>query len=205
MKVDVILGHPSKNSFNRAIADTVVQVLQDNGHEVIFHDLYEEDFNPVLPYNEIPSGAEIDPLVRQHCDDIASADGIVVVHPSWWGQPPAILKGWIDRVIRPGVAYEFQGKPGEPGAPIGLLKAENAIVINTSNTPRDIEIEMFGDILENIWKTSVFKFCGVKNVERLIYSPVLISSRDQREEWLNDVQEHISNMFPAEKGMRATA
>jgi putative NADPH-quinone reductase len=180
-------------------------VLEDNGHEVAFHDLCEERFDPVLPYEEIPRDAEIDPLVSQHCVDIQDADGIVVVHPSWWGQPPAILKGWIDRVIRVGVAYEFHGKPGEPGAPVGLLKAENAIVINTSNTPREVEIELFGDILENIWKTSVFKFCGVKNVERLIYSPVLTSTPEQREEWLNDVQEHINHMFPAEKGMRATA
>ena len=53
--------------------------------------------------------ARLPPPIRQHCDEIAEADGIVVVHPNWWGQPPAMLKGWIDRVLRVGVAYRDLG------------------------------------------------------------------------------------------------
>jgi len=52
--------------------------------------------------------AALPDAIKQHCEEIALVDGIVIVHPNWWGQPPAILKGWVDRVIRPGVAYEFQ-------------------------------------------------------------------------------------------------
>ena len=62
------------------------------------HDLYAEGFEPV-------SGA--DAIVHRHRDEIASADGLVVVHPNWWGKPPAIMAGWLDRVIVPGVAYDF--------------------------------------------------------------------------------------------------
>ena len=70
--------------------------------------------------------AVLPPEIARHCAEIAAADGIIVVHPNWWGQPPAILKGWIDRVIRPGVAYEFlDGDDGE-GVPVGLLKAKTA-------------------------------------------------------------------------------
>ena len=62
------------------------------------------------------------------------AEGIIIIHPNWWGMPPAILKGWVDRVMRPGVAYEFlEGDSGE-GVPRGLLRARRAIVFNTSNT-----------------------------------------------------------------------
>ena len=63
------------------------------------------------------------------------ADGLIVVHPNWWSQPPAILKGWMDRVLRQGVAYEF----GEGGAVIGLLEGKTALVLTTSNTPREPE------------------------------------------------------------------
>jgi len=139
MKLSVILGHPHPGSFNHAIAETAVRTLRGNGHEVSFHDLYEEGFDPVLPAAEIPKDGSVDPVVKNYCEEISEADGIIIVHPNWWGQPPAILKGWVDRVLRPGVAYAFrEGDSGE-GVPIGLLKAGMAIVFNTSNTPAERE------------------------------------------------------------------
>ena len=64
-------------------------------------------FDPLLPYDEIVRNAILPESVARHCEEIAAADGIIVIHPDWWGMPPAILKGWIDRVLRPGVAYRF--------------------------------------------------------------------------------------------------
>jgi NAD(P)H dehydrogenase (quinone) len=84
-----------------------METLTENEHEVVFHDLYREKFSPVLPLREVPRDVKLPPLINRHCLEIAEADGIIVVHPNWWGQPPAILKGWIDRVLRPGVAYKF--------------------------------------------------------------------------------------------------
>jgi NAD(P)H dehydrogenase (quinone) len=135
MKVSLILAHPRSGSFNHAIAEMARNTLQSCGHQVSFHDLYQERFDPILRYEEIPKDAILDPIVQKHCEEIASAEGIIIVHPNWWGMPPAILKGWVDRVIRPGVAYEFlEGDSGE-GVPQGLLKASKAIVFDTSNTP----------------------------------------------------------------------
>ena len=114
MNVSVILGHPSRSSFNHAIAAVAVAQLRENDHQVYFHDLCEEHFDPVLPPEEIPKNTTLPSLIKQHCDEIARADGIIIIHPNWWGQPPAVLKGWIDRVLRPGVAYEFlEGDSGE--------------------------------------------------------------------------------------------
>ena len=127
MKVSVILAHPGPGSFNHAIAATVVKTLAENGYTVAFHDLYAEHFDPVLPYAEIPRDAPLDPGVARHCSEIATADGIVIVHPDWWGQPPAILKGWIDRVIRPGIAYRFREGDNGEGIPEGLLAAKAEI------------------------------------------------------------------------------
>lgn len=205
MKVSVILAHPSTKSLNRTIADNVVQTLKDNGHDVRFHDLYQENFNPLLPYEEIPENAKLEPGLQQHCDEIASADGIVIIHPTWWGQPPAILKGWLDRVFRVGVAYKFEEGPAGVGTPVGLLKAENALVINTSNTPREIEEQMYGNSLETLWKMNVLTFCGVKNFHRRLYSPVLISTPEQRDGWVNDARETVNQVFPKETGMKMTA
>ena len=84
-----------------------VEQLRAAGHEVVFHDLYQEGFDAILPDAEIPKGATLDPVVQRHCRDVSQADGYLIVHPNWWAMPPAILKGWLDRVLRQGVAYEF--------------------------------------------------------------------------------------------------
>ncbi len=195
MNVSVILGHPVKGSFNHAIAGTVVSALKKRGHGVWFHDLYEEQFDPVLPSSEIPKNAAVPSLVQKHCDEIAAAAGIVIIHPNWWGQPPAILKGWIDRVIRPGVAYEFiEGDSGE-GTPCGLLQAKTALVFNTSNTASGREQAVFGDPLELIWKNCVFGLCGVSTVHRRTFSVVVTSTEMKRLEWLREAGELIDRYF----------
>jgi putative NADPH-quinone reductase len=197
MNVLVVVAHPSTSSFNRAIADTVAQTLRSCGYEVMFHDLYQEGFDPVLPDSEIAKDSLLGEVIEKHCREISGADGIVVVHPNWWGQPPAILKGWIDRVLRPGVAYEFlEGDDGE-GVPIGLLKAGVALVFNTSNTPKEREVEAFGDPLETLWKNCIFSLCGVKSFHRKMFGVVVTSTPEQRTEWLGEVREILRGYFPA--------
>jgi putative NADPH-quinone reductase len=197
MQVLILLAHPSIKSFNHAIARTAVHELKKNGHSVVFHDLYKEKFDPILLADEISGEASISHEVELHCSEVSNADGIVVVHPNWWGQPPAILKGWVDKVLCPGIAYKFiDGDKGE-GVPIGLLKAKTAIIFNTSNTPAEREENVFGDPLETIWKKCIFNLCGVENFYRETFNVIITSSVDQRKEWLKIVKEIINRYFPA--------
>jgi len=201
MRVSVILAHPDPSSFNHAIASMAVQELERNSHTVLFHDLYAEGFDPILPAQEILSAAVTSPQVKAHCEEIAEADGIVIVHPNWWGQPPAILKGWVDRILRPGVAYNFmEGDSGE-GVPLGLLKARVAVVLNTSNTPEEREQSVFGDPLELIWRKCIFDLCGVKNLHRETFRVVVTSTEMQRKEWLGQVRDLVVRYFPGEKAL----
>jgi NAD(P)H dehydrogenase (quinone) len=196
MNISVILAHPTAGSFNHAIASRAVKALKQNGHSVFFHDLYQERFDPILTDAEIPREAPLPPEIHRHCAEIAEADGIVIVHPNWWGQPPAILKGWVDRVIRPGVAYEFlEGDKGE-GIPKGLLKAQAALVFNTSNTPGERERDVFADPLETLWKNCVFGLCGVGNFHRKMFCVVVTSSADERARWLQEVEDNLCRYFP---------
>jgi NAD(P)H dehydrogenase (quinone) len=196
MKISVILAHPLPGSFNHAIAQEAVGELARNGHTVMFHDLYREGFDPLLPGAEILAEAALPRVVATHCGEIADADGIVIVHPNWWGQPPAILTGWVDRVMRPGVAYKFLEGDGGEGIPVGLLKARTAIILNTSNTPPQREQSVFGDPLESIWKRCVFDLCGVTDVRRVTFSVVVTSSQERRERWLAEVRELVGECFP---------
>lgn len=205
MRVLVVLGHPKKGSFNHAIAETIVRTLKESSHEVAYHDLYEEGFDPILPGEEIAKDAGLDPVVRSHCEEVSEAEGIIVIHPNWWGQPPAVLKGWVDRVFRRGVAYEFaEGDSGE-GVPIGLLRAKVALVFNTSDTPADRELAVFGDPLEVLWRKCIFGLCGVGDFRRKTYGVMVTSTLDQRKAWLKEAQETVGEHFPAGQEKPATA
>jgi putative NADPH-quinone reductase len=196
MNVLVIVAHPNRESFNHAIARTCAEALAANGHEVVFRDLYAEGFDPLLPHAEFSRAAVLPDAIAGHCAELSRADGIVIVHPNWWGQPPAILKGWVDRVIRPGVAYEFlEGDSGE-GVPRGLLRARCALVFNTSNTGKARELSVFGDPLEAIWKKCIFQLCGVPVVHRKMFTIVVTSSEAERATWLAEVRATVENLFP---------
>ncbi|NLT38269.1 MAG: flavodoxin family protein [Methanomassiliicoccus sp.] len=201
MNILVVLAHPSPESFNHAIASTVLEQLGKDGHAVNFHDLCAEGFDPLLPAQEIPKGATLDEGLSLHCRQLAEADGIVIIHPNWWGQPPAVLKGWVDRVVRPGVAYKFVEGDGGEGVPEGLLKAKVALVFNTSNTPMDRERAVFGDPLEAIWKSCIFDLCGVRTFHRRMFSVIVTSTCEKRSEWLTEVREMTGECFPPDRSI----
>lgn len=196
MKILIVLAHPDPASFNHALARNAMAALRDNGHTVIFHDLYAEDFDPLLPTAEISREAELPEAIARHCEEAASADGIIVVHPNWWGMPPALLTGWVDRVMRPGLAYEFiEGDNGE-GVPAGLLKAKKAMVFNTSNTEKTREETAFGDPLERIWKDCIFGLCGVGETYRRMLRIIVTSTPEERRQWLRETREAVCDFFP---------
>jgi NAD(P)H dehydrogenase (quinone) len=200
MNLLLVLAHPDPSSLNHALAAAAAEAARRLGHEVVVRDLYAEGFEPVLPGVELVRAAPLEPWLQRHCEQLAQADGLVIVHPNWWGQPPAILTGWIDRVVRPGVAYAFEeGDQGE-GVPVGLLRARTAVVLNTSNTRPERELEAFGDPLEAIWRRCVFDLCGVKDVRRRTYGVVVTSTAEQRRAWLADAAALVADAFPRQRG-----
>jgi putative NADPH-quinone reductase len=197
VKVSLILAHPNPASFNHAIAQTVVETLAALKHEVVFHDLYAEQFDPVMTAAELAKDALLPPVVERHCQEIGEADGIIFIHPNWWSQPPAILRGWTDRVLRAGRAYNFvpDGKGG--AKPVGLLKARVGLVFNTANTPQEKEEELYGDPLETLWRKVVFGLCGVPTVYRRNFSSLILSTPEQRQAWLCEVTSAVRQHCPA--------
>ncbi|MBN1531389.1 MAG: NAD(P)H-dependent oxidoreductase [Spirochaetes bacterium] len=197
MKVMVILAHPRTGSFNHVLAEALCRGLWGAGIGVTFHDLYREGFDPVLPAGELSKMGDVEPAVLAHCDELSHCGGLVFVHPNWWGAPPAILKGWIDRVVRPGIAYEFlEGDAGE-GVPRGLLAGKSAAVFNTSDTPEEREREVFGDPLERFWRDCVFGFCGITRYHRRTFRVMVTSTEKQRGEWLREAEEFAGGFFSA--------
>jgi putative NADPH-quinone reductase len=187
MTASLILAHPYPGSFNHALFSRARDRLSALGAVCHAHDLYAEGFDPVLTVAELGSGVSDDPLVVQYTDELLASELLVLVHPNWWGQPPAMMKGYIDRVFRMPHAYEVlpDGRGGT--LPEGRLGGKRAIVFTTSNTPAGREKEYFGDPLASIWGPCIFGFCGVDAWQRVNFSVVEASDDATRKRWLDEV------------------
>lgn len=197
MNILVILAHPVRASLTGALADAACEALAENGHAAQFHDLDAEGFDPRIQAAELTARSSNDALIERHCAELASAEGIVIVHPNWWSQPPAVLKGWLDRVVRPGVAYDFRRDESGRTMPVGLLKARTAVVINTANVPQAAEQAALGDPLETLWRRAVFERCGVHDVRRAVFAPAQSASPEQRRAWCDEARALVREAFPA--------
>lgn len=133
MRVLVVLSHPSPDSLCAAAARAVVAGATAAGHEVRWRHLDAEGYAPSMPEAEW-RGYETDappPALARDVADLVWAEALVLVHPTWWGGPPAPLKGWIDRTFRRGVAFDV-----EDGRVVPRLGVRHLAVVTTLGTTR---------------------------------------------------------------------
>lgn len=185
MKALIVLAHQKpEGSFCGALAQLAKETLTAAGYEVTLKDLYAEHFDPILTADELAEPMEtLSGPIRADIQQVLDADFYVVVHPNWWGMPPAILKGWIDRAIRQGFCYAFTAE-----GVIRKLEGRKGVVFTTGNTPPEIEVSVNGDPLENLWKNIVFKTVGVDDFTRINFASVIMSTPEQRAEWLKQAK-----------------
>jgi NAD(P)H dehydrogenase (quinone) len=110
MRVLVVFAHPLEHSYAAALRNVVVETLSAGGHRVDLCDLYRESFDPVMSGRErsaYKDTANNSDIVREYVERLRQAEGVVFVFPSWWYGMPSILKGYLDRVWLPGIAFEF--------------------------------------------------------------------------------------------------
>ncbi len=190
MTIVEILCHPRPGSFNHALAAAARDALQGLGHEVVFHDLHAERFDPVLDSSELSRLYSLDDLVQEHSRQLTRADGLVIFHPDWWSQPPAMLKGWVDRVFRQGVAYELEGEDGTEKRWKPLLVGKKGLVFCTS----DAEEGDRPGALESLWKDAILGRCGMEAscfVVRDLRGPAPVRRRD----WMRFVIATLERTF----------
>ena len=187
----MILCHPEPRSFNHAVAQRACETLASLGHTARCHDLYAEGFDPVLTAAELRRGTSFEPSVQTHSSELERCGGLVLVHPDWWGGPPALLKGWVDRVFRPGLAYEHEGEEFAAKRIRGLLAGKSALVFATTDaTPPAAALEAF-------WREGVFAFCGLDRNEVHVLAGLRESTAAGRAAWLDRVAAAVGALFAA--------
>jgi putative NADPH-quinone reductase len=136
MRLLFIHSHPVPESFNTALCKVAVETARAKGHEVRLIDLYAEGFNPVMSTEErraYHDDGPPPPDVAPHIAALQWAEGLIFVYPTWWYAQPAMLKGWMDRVWRPGVTFSVP-TPSEPMRPV-LTQVRLIGVITTLGSP----------------------------------------------------------------------
>jgi putative NADPH-quinone reductase len=146
MKVLVVHAHPSTTSFSRAIADTAESALRRSGHDVTVLHLDQERFRPAMSSEERlayeTSEPIVDPQVARHAELVRTAEALVFVYPTWWAAPPAVMKGWLERVFVPGVAFQLDPTTHEVRP--GLRHVRRLVGITTYGSSR-FYVRILGD------------------------------------------------------------
>lgn len=184
----VVLGHPAADSFNHAVARSYCETVRACGQEAELRDLYALGFDPLLRAEERPSrhGYTPAPDVREELDRLGSSDVVALVYPIWFGLPPAIIKGYVDRVLGAGL-----GPDSIKEARVSPLLRDKQLVMLSSSATSLPWLEERGQWLAlrqafDQYLTSIFGFCDSEHIH--VDSIVSASSTGYVEQCLTDVR-----------------
>ncbi len=182
-KILVINGHPDAESFNHALADAYVKGAQESGAKIAVIDIGTLNFSPNLQYG-YRQRTELEPDLLDAQQKILWAEHIVFIHPLWWGSYPAIMKGFLDRVLLPGFA--FKKREGSVWWD-KLLKGKTATIICTMDQPAWYYWLVYKSPSINALKKLTLEFCGIKPVKTVRIGPIRLSKDSYRENWVSRI------------------
>lgn len=196
MKHLIIFAHPNgQDSFNRSILDRTLNASRALKVETQVRDLYQLNFDPVISWAELQGANQgITPAeIREEHQLIREADLITLVYPLWWMGFPAILKGYLDRVLSHGFAYKT-----EDGQSVGLLqgkKMQQFITIG-SNVEKYQQLGI-DKSLRDCLVDGLFNFCGITDIQHKFFGDIHIIDDKARQQMLEDVAQITSQNLTA--------
>lgn len=161
MNTLIVFAHPWHGSFNKAILDSVIKKCDTSNTKFELIDLNKDKFNPVMQEAELAlfsKGEALDPLVKKYQKMLINADRIIYIFPVWWGATPAILKGFIDKVMLKNFAYT-QDKMILKGK---LTNIKEALIITTSEAPNPVLKIFMGNPIKRVFINLAIKGVGIK-------------------------------------------
>ena len=188
----IIFAHPWHGSFNKAILDRVIEQLnlKDQNYKLI--DLHKDNFDPVLREEDLKlysQGKSSDQLVLNYQSILKETKKLVFIFPIWWFDVPAILKGFIDKVMLKNFAYS-ESASGLKGK---LSNITNTIVITTSESPTWYLKFFAGNPIENNLIKNTLRAIGLKNIQWLNSSQTKSGSDRQRARFLKQIGNHFND------------
>ncbi|MEL6561078.1 MAG: NAD(P)H-dependent oxidoreductase [Bacteroidota bacterium] len=192
-KILILNGHPDSESLNHALSEAYIAGAIENHPKLQAEriDIGKLAFDPNLKFGYRTS-QQLEPDLQRAIEKIKDADHLVWFFPTWWQGFPAIMKGFIDRVFLPGIAYKFEkGKILQKK----LLKNKSARIIVTSDTPGWYNRIFLGRPAINQMKKAVLQFCGVSPVKVTHFRIVRKSDDKTRQKWFDQVRKLGENLL----------
>lgn len=184
--VTIIFAHPWHGSFCKVILETILKKLDSDNRAYQIIDLVKDNFNPVLSESELAlysKGDYSDPLVGKYQALISNTDQIVFIYPIWWMTMPAILKGFFDKVLLYGFAYNYDNGWS------ALLNIGKTTIITTSEQLTSNFVSA-GDPVNDLIKNTLYPV-GINNATWLNCDNITTGSDDHRQNFLQIVHEII--------------
>jgi NAD(P)H dehydrogenase (quinone) len=196
MKVTIVFNHPYDGSYCNAILNSVLSGLKKANHEVDLMHLDKDNFDPVMrtkdleafakaKYEKINSLQSLDPVVLDYKQRLENADHLIFIFPIWWELMPALTKGFIDKVIFPGIAYDYIK---ETRVISRLKNIKGLTVITTMNTPSFLYRIIFGNAIKKAIMTGTFWKIGIKKRKWISLNMVKFVSDEKRKKWLANIE-----------------
>lgn len=203
MKVVIVFNHPYQGSYCNAILQAVIAGLQKGHHEADLIHLDNDNFDPVMRakdleafvqarYDAVNAYEKLDRQVLEYRQRIQQADHLVFIFPVWWELMPALTKGFIDKVIFPGIAYDYNKR--------GLMKKrftdlKGITLITTMNSASLVYRFVFGNAIKKAMFAGTFWKLGYGNRKWISLNMVKFVSPAKRAKWLYKMEERFAKLL----------
>lgn len=184
MRILIINGHPDPESFNKALSNAYQKGAESSSAEVKVITIGELDFNPNLQFG-YRKRTELEPDLLEAQEKLKWADHLVWIYPVWWGSVPAIMKGFLDRVLLPGFA--FKKREGSVWWD-KFFTGKTSRLICTLDQPPWFYRLMNGSPSHKAMKRLTMKFIGVKSVKITSIGPLRLSTEAFRKKWIQKLE-----------------
>lgn len=183
-KILIVNGHPDKESYNYALSSAYKTGAESSGAEVKVINIADLEFNPNLQYG-YRKRTELEPDLIKSQEELKWADHIVWVYPVWWGSVPAIMKGFLDRVLLPGFA--FKKRDGSVWWD-KYFTGKTSRLICTLDQPPWFYTLINRNPSHNAMKKLTMNFIGVKSVKITTVGPLRLSKEGFRKKWIAKIE-----------------
>jgi putative NADPH-quinone reductase len=197
MKIAIVFNHPYEGSFCNAILQSVVRGLRQAGHDTDVLHLDNEGFNPVMTAEDLNGfrlGTPVDLQVINYRERLATADHLVFIFPIWWELMPAMTKGFIDKVIFPGVAYDYDRSGRFPRMVKKFQRLKGVTLITTMNSASLVYRLIFGNAIKKALFTGTFWKMGYGNRKWINLCMVKFVAEEKRKKWLLQLEQRFSRL-----------
>jgi len=185
-RIVIIQGHPDAGArhFGHALADEYAKGAEDGGHDVMRLDIATLDFPLLRTKEDFEKGSPPD-AIKAAQQAIKWADHLVILYPLWLGSMPALLKAFLEQVLRPGFAFKYQ-KSG--GMAKKLLAGKSARIVVTMGMPTFVYRWIFGAHDLKLLKRNTLWFCGIGPVKASIIGNIEGMTEKKRMAWLDELR-----------------